>query len=230
MPKPVVSLMQLTGLLQGIVTNLLTELGHLGGGEDDLRILSNSQDPIVKRVAQTILMSLEKYDPPTLHKNWPEICQALRLGKPDPAIVWANALARPASRGGRRLAWTFQEFWSFREVHGPVPWSLLQQEAERGGQEQDSPNGKQMMVLFGAIEKFNLPYQEFFMPPVADYMMRRYVDNGTAEVLPDSIPEQIDVGKTVEWRGAEWIVVENRYGFGDDNLCIVPAECIAMDL
>jgi len=222
------SIVSILGLVMSIVTNLVNRVVALGGSEEMVRRLANPDNPLVQRIAEMIVRSAGKGGTNAPFKNWPAICAALRNrneDSKDEAVVWANTLANPRSKLGRRMSVAFPEFWSETKVQGPVPWSLLLEIGEKNGQKNESEYGKRMLVTFYATQDYGLPYQDLLIPPLSSYMRQ-----SPKPLIPDHIPNDVEVGSEVEWRGGRWIVVENRFGFGDDNISIVPAECIAMDL
>jgi len=240
MAKSVTSIVSVTGLIQSIIINLVRRVESLGGTEDDVLKLTNPEDPIVQRVAETILQSLGKIALPVRFKNWKTICSALRLDTIDHSVVWANATADAMSDLGRRLAAAFPEFWSETETQWPVPWSLLKEKAVRENLDEfpllevgnpDHFNRLHDLVLSGAIDGhdcgYRLPVKTFVVPGTPAV-------NAGQPLLPGNLSLQAKVGDKVSWCNRECIVVQN-FGFGEGaegegNFSIVPAECIAMDL
>jgi len=238
MAKQVTSIVSLLGLVQSIIINLVKRVESLGGSEEDVRVLANPDDPIVQRVAETILLHFDRFaweNLPVRYKNWPAICGALRESKlRDHAIVWANALADPEGYAGKRLSRVFLEFWSETEIQGPVPWSLLQESAKEGfilnnpGVSFAEGEAAETMIMHGAIDEYGLPYQEF--SNCTSYLTEPTHGETVVKILSLTNESWRDqkVGSVIHWRGADWIMVENYEGA--DVIGIVPAECIAMDL
>lgn len=190
-------------------------------------------------MAEAILQSLGKFRPPVQHKNWPAICEALRPeyvgpedARPcDPAVVWANALANPQSEYGRRLAAVFPEFWSDAEVQGPIPWSMLKEQAARGnsrdvsGLDPNDPEDHNRLydICLGLGYSLPFPTVSFACPGTDSW------GNYIFPPLPQDFKGEKKVGDMVTWRGSNWIVIQNNErGYGE--ISITPAKCIAMDL
>ena len=190
-----------------------------------------------KRHLETVCAVLQKLvfdqtDYPK-YKNWKAICE---VGKSDHLMMMVLATLDLDSDDDvvLNIIAAFPDCFCKEQQQGPIPWSTLKQDCVQRAindngpgwdpPEENDPNWRYMMECHGTLVAFGLPYQEFFL-------FEEGIDQGCAErgvlLLPEEIPADVTVGTTLEWQGRKWIVVENRQAGGDnDDICVVPAECI----
>lgn len=167
------------------------------------------------------------------YKNWKAICE---LGKQNHFMMLVLAMLDMDSDEDQvlNIIAAFPQCFSETETRGPIPWSVLradcfQRAIRDNGPGWDAPdednfNLLYMMECHGTLDAFSLPYQEFFLD--SEGLDANDLARGRL-LLPMEIPADVVVGSTLDWKGRKWIVVENRQVGGDnDDICIVPAECI----
>ena len=82
-----------------------------------------------------------------MHKNWKVICQI-----PDTHVMWALALLDMDSDLGRTFVGRFPEYFTQEEQAGPVPLSVLRQEAaENAVHQHGGTAGDNHLVSYNAI-------------------------------------------------------------------------------
>lgn len=151
-----------------------------------------------------------------MYKDWKAICQV-----PDTHFMWALALLDTSTDFGRQVVERFPEYFTQEEQAGPVPLSVLRQDANRGATEDDGPNQRyDDLVSDGACDRFDIPTQGFSGPE--DYRSGR-------SSLPPELAHLVGVkgiGFVAEWGDKKVVVVENGM---PEYIFVAPAERIALD-
>jgi len=152
-----------------------------------------------------------------MFKNWEAICQI-----PDTHVMWALALLDMGSDLGRKFVERFPEYFTEEKQGGPIPLSVLRQEANKGATAQGyADKYYDDLASDGACAKFDIPIQAFRGPQ--DYPESR------REPLPAELAHLADVagiGHIAEWGGKKVVVVENGM---PEFIFVAPAELIALD-
>ena len=152
-----------------------------------------------------------------MFKNWQAICQI-----PDTHVMWALALLKMDSDLGRKFVERFPEYFTQEKQAGPIPLSVLRQEANKGATAQGYANQYyDDLASDGACSKFNIPFQAFRCSK--DY------PESSREPLPAELVHLEDVegiGHISEWGGKKVVVVENGM---PEYIIVAPAELIALD-
>ena len=152
-------------------------------------------------------------------KNWPEIC---KLGETDHMLMMAVAtiVSYSDDENVQNLIAAFPKCFSYDEVIGPHPLSLMLDEAEKNGAEQGSKNGRDYPFSYDAIPEW-IPLQGFDI-----YGNRRANFDGPK--LPEGINPHAQQGEIVEWEGKKFVVLENNDSC--EEIWLAPAECVRADL
>ncbi|MDO8593979.1 MAG: hypothetical protein Q7R93_00495 [bacterium] len=153
-----------------------------------------------------------------MYKNWKEIC---KMGPVDWCLMMALAHADMKTPTGRRLKEAFPKCFSLKKRRGPVPLSLLQEEAVKSNKEQMSGYDEapeEAIASLEVLEKFEIPYKRF------STTRENFVDYGYP-LIPEEIAEKCNFKSVVTFEGREYLVIEHIL----DEACLVPAECVWVD-
>lgn len=152
-------------------------------------------------------------------KNWSEIC---KLGETHHLMMLAVATIDLSKRDERieQLIAAFPQCFSYEEVAGPYPLSLIRVDAEKKGRREGNPHGGNFPKSYDAIPN-HVPVHGF----------DKYGNNAAnlnGPRLPDGINPDTPQGDIVVWEDKEFVVLENNESC--EELWIAPAECIRIDL
>jgi hypothetical protein len=156
------------------------------------------------------------------HRNWPAICE---MGTQSKLLMTLLATVDLTSKVGQRLVAAFPECFSATPIGGPIPLTVLKEEARQAAIAQGCGEiaGKHLLQSFDALDFFRIPYIEFGKTPESE-------KEHNIPPLPPHISKNSKFGDLVMHEGIRWIVVEDNDNPGVDVLVISPAECIAVDL
>ncbi len=161
-------------------------------------------------------------------KNWPAICE---LGKKDRLMMMVVATLDLANKNEstQRIIAAFSECFSETEVRGPIPWSILQHTGSQSAGEYGAreSSGKDLLITFGALEKFDIPYQIFYYFP--DRISDGDRKEGVLPITDELSEEDPTVGRLIKWRGKSWVIVEDGHDADPASLGIAPVECIDLN-
>lgn len=159
------------------------------------------------------------------YKNWPVICKIGRTDRLMMIVLATLDLSKPNDPAVQNIVAAFPQCFSDKKVQGPVPWStMLEHTAKRS--DRSEPN---FMRTYGTISYFGLPM--LVLSDDADIRKR----DASVFPCPDDAwcGKDSPIGTTVEFMGKRFVIVENRldgFSYGDPDMTLVPAECIALDL
>ncbi len=165
-----------------------------------------------------------------MYKNWPEIN---KLAETNRFLMLAVATLDLESDDTitQAIVRALPNYFSDKEVQGPVPWSILIKQVELDAVASGSRPENKHMRYWGTIEEYHLPQHIFYLP--YNELTERETSpegyNYGATVLPDTIPDDSKIADLVEWNGKKFIVIES-IGEPQSSITVVPAECIALDL
>ena len=152
-----------------------------------------------------------------MNKNWKQIC---KISSVDWCLMMALAHADPKTPTGRRLQKAFPKCFSWKRRRGPVPLSLLQEEAIKNNEEQrggyDAP--EVAIASLEVLEKFGIPHKRFSAT-------RENAIQYGFPLIPEEIVEKCKFKSVVTFQGQQYIVIEHIA----DEVCLVPAECVHVD-
>lgn len=158
------------------------------------------------------------------YKNWPAICE---LGQEDRMLMLAAATLDMSRTDflARNIMAAFPECFSEKETRGPVPWSVMRETAmKNASKDGGSPSaGIEYMESFHVHRDLGLPAFGF---GTTDQALQAYPE--LLQMLPSTIDPLAAVGKIVTWHDKQFVVIENNDEC--DEIWIVPAECVALDL
>ncbi len=139
------------------------------------------------------------------HKNWPEICRMMSRNK---ALAMA-LICVGEDKDSERLMEAFPECFSATVINGPVPISIIHNEAMRLGYRATDLTH----VLYCV---YNLPYVTYSNLSRAD---------GPFNPAPFKAMG-IREGEVVEFNGKKWLVIN----VSGTTVSVCPLECFDLDL
>lgn len=154
-----------------------------------------------------------------MNKNWPAISKI-----DDTHLMWAIALLDLNTELGRRLVEQLPEYFTSEDGAGPVPLSVMRQEAERRGRARNPDKNysyDKLIVHYGGVPP-HIPLQTF------DVYGNGLVDGGfKPDKLPSEISPTAQQGDLVTWGGKQFVVLEHSAAL--EEMVIAPAELVIID-
>lgn len=169
-----------------------------------------------------------------LFKNWPEIC---KIGKTDPLLMLliASTDTDKPTELSERIINAFSEFFSEKEIQGPVPLSIIKnktikkwsEEVGRGidPTECDSSHPQS----FGILNEFNLPCMAFVC--AGEEVIEKCGEMRMPREILDQYTEKTKQWDVLIYHGTQIVLAEYRSGDNDPPIdYFIPLECVALDL
>ena len=153
-------------------------------------------------------------------KNWPAICN---IENPLMRMTLATLDMKIDDEQRHRIVAAFPECFGYEETHGPYPLSMIRADAERNARtifDSENDGCALLPVAYEAVPN-DVPLQGF------DKFGNRRA-NFEGPRLPDGIDPNAPQGSSIEWNGKKFVVIEND--FDSEELWIIPAECVRVDL
>ena len=159
-----------------------------------------------------------------MYKNWKEI-NKLAAASPFMTIALATLSTDMDKPAVRAVIAAFPRCFNTEAEAGPVPLSVIIEET-RAEMLEENPSrtieeGRVYPCSYGVVQRHGIPFQEFW------YGDSDFKDDEDMFPLPESIPTAVELGQIVEWKGMEFVVVENNDNYY--TIRLAPAECILVD-
>lgn len=152
-----------------------------------------------------------------LYKNWPEIC---KIGRRDKLLmlVLASVALNEDDDILQGLYVGFPQCFSTGKIDGPFPLSVIRELAAEEGRAHGRTDGELRPDNYGVLSSLCIPSMPFALTEEA------MLDTGWPFLSPD-VTVTLKQGDVCKWKEKRLVVLEKNSTW----MCVVPAECIALD-
>lgn len=146
-------------------------------------------------------------------KDWHEICRI-----DDWNLRMALARVDMASDMGHKLQRAFPECFTDTETQGPIPLSVLKEEASRRSQEDYRASHYRWWVDLDIAKDYNIPFTRIYVLDDEGQGNRKGLPQLRDEDITDGM---VDFGEIVTYKRQKYLVIEDN----GDTVCLSPVEC-----